>query len=152
MSIEAYTTFMLRLYSVLFLLVILTGALGAWNRIRKKTLKYWWGFIPCATLYLIFAMISTFIASIAYNDPSDPNYARYENWGLHDFILHDLKTFVIWLFIGGLLYLVLGRKSTKKPIKIACTILLGLFMVLLEMVLFWPIIQALYCIVFGYPG
>ena len=152
MSIEAYTTFIIRLYSGLLLLAILLGAIETWNRIRKKTRKYWLGTIPCSILYLISAVFSTFIASMAYDDPSDPNYARYENWGLQDFILHDIRTFIVWLFIGILFYLVLGRKSTKKTIKIGCTLLLGFIMILLEMILLSPIMQALYMIMFQFVG
>ena len=148
MSIEAYTTFIIRLYGGLLLLVIFLGAIETWNRIRKKTRKYWLGIIPCSILYLISAVFSTFIASIAYDDPSDPNYALYENWGLQDFIIHDIRTFIVWLFIGTLLYLVFGRKTTKKSIKIGSTILLGFLMVLLEMMLLSPIIQALYLSMF----
>ncbi|MBD5470215.1 MAG: hypothetical protein HDR19_03640 [Lachnospiraceae bacterium] len=146
MSIEAYTTFIMRLYGGLFLLVILIGAVEAWNRIRKKTRKYWLGIIPYSILYLISAVFSTFIAFIAYDDPSDPNYARYENWGLHDFILHDIKTFILWLFIGILLYLAFGSKSTKKSIKMACIILLGFFIILLGLMFLWLMIQSMYII------
>ena len=143
MSIEAYTTFIMRLYGGLFLLAILIGAVEAWNRIRKKTRKYWLGIIPYSILYLISAVFSTFIAFIAYDDPSDPNYARYENWVLHDFILHDIKTFILWLFIGILLYLAFGSKSTKKSIKIACIILLGFFIILLGLMFLWLMIQSM---------
>jgi len=111
MSIETYTTTIIYLYIGLFLFFILIGVADIWNRIWKKTLKYWWGIIPCSIFYLISATFSTFIASIAYDDPADPNYEKYENWELHDFILHDIKTLIIWLFIGILLYLVSGRKS-----------------------------------------
>ena len=146
MSIEAYTTFIIRLYGWLLLFVILLGAVEAWNRIWKKTRKYWLGIIPCSILYLISAVFSTFIASIAYDDPSDPNYARYENWGLQDFVLHDIRTLFLWLFISILIYLVLGRKTTKKSIKIGCTIILGFFMILLELMLLWLMIQSMYII------
>lgn len=146
MSIEAYITFIMRLYGGLFLLVILIGAVEIWNRIRKKTRKYWLGIIPYSILYLISAVFSTFIAFIAYDDPSDPNYARYEDWGLHDFILHDIKTFILWLFIGILLYLAFGSKSTKKSIKIGCAILLGFFMILLELTFLWLMVQSMFTI------
>ena len=152
MSIETYTTFIIRFYSGLLLLVLLLDAVKTWNRIRKKTRKYWLGIFPCSILYLITAIFSTFIASMAYDDPSDPNYARYENWGLQDFILHDIRTLLLWLFIGILLYLILGRRTTKKSIKIGCTILLGFIMVLLEMILLSPIIQVLYMSMFQFVG
>ena len=148
MSIEVYTTFIIRFYGGVLLLVLFLGAVEIWNRIRKKTRKYWLGIIPCSIFYLISAVFSTFVAYIAYDDPSDPNYALYENWGLQDFILHDIRTLLLWLFIGILLYLVLGRKNTKKSIKIGSTILLGFLMVLLEMMLLSPIIQALYLSMF----
>ena len=35
---------------------------------------------------------------VAYDDISHPNYGRYENWGLNDFISHDIKTLIILLF------------------------------------------------------
>jgi len=113
MRIETYTRGILYLYSGLFLFSILMGIAEIWTRIRKKTLKYWGGLLPCSILYLIFAMFSTFIASIAYDDPADPNYTRYKNWLLHDFILHDVKTFLLWLFIGLLLYSMSEWKSMK---------------------------------------
>ena len=137
MSIEIYTTVIIWLYTGLFLLSIPAGAVEIWNRIRKKTSNYWRGIIPCSILYLISALLSTFAASIAYDDPSDPNYARYENWKLHDFILHDIRTLIIWLCIGMLLYLISKRLSGKRSIisgsvKTGFTIIcLLLFMILI---------------------
>lgn len=111
MTIETYADTIIYIYAGLILLFILMGVVGIFNRIRRKKLRYWWGIIPYTILYLLTAMFSTFVAFIAYDDPSDFNYARYKNWELQDFILHDIKMFVIWLLAGILLYMVFGKKS-----------------------------------------
>jgi len=103
MYIETYTDIIIRLYFILFLSLIPIGILRLWKRIQKKTLKYWW-IIPYSMIYLIFAAFSTFIASMAYDDPADPNYITYKNWDLCDFVFHDIKMLVIWLLIGAVLY------------------------------------------------
>ncbi|MBD5457020.1 MAG: hypothetical protein HDR27_00435 [Lachnospiraceae bacterium] len=130
MSIETYTNFIIRLFGVLFLLFTLMGAVGIWKRMRGKTLKYWW-VIPCSILFSFSTLFSTFIASIAYNDPADPNYAKYEGWELHNFILHNMKTFLIWLLIGILLYFVFEGKATKASIKTMCATVLNFLAILL---------------------
>lgn len=130
MSIETYAAAVSYFYIGLFFLSILMGAVDIWNRIRKKTLKYWWGIIPCSIFYSISAICSTAAAVIAYDDIADPNYAKYKNWGLHNFIFNDVKTFIIWLAIGILLYFVFGRKSTKKSIKTGCAELLAFILIL----------------------
>lgn len=86
-------------------------------------IKYWWS-IPCSILYANSALFSTFIASTAYDDPSNPNYARYEGWELQNFIIHDIKIFLIWLFLGILLYFVFEGKSAKASLKAGCEVLL----------------------------
>lgn len=136
MSIEIYAITMICLYMGFILFFIIFGVVDIWNRIRRKTLKYWWGIIPCSILYLITAMFSTFAASIAYDDPADPNYARYAGWELHDFILHDIKTFIIWLLIGVLLYLVFEKLLVKKSIRTGCAILSGILVIMLLMISF----------------
>lgn len=123
MNIETYISNILFLYTGLFLLSIFIGLVGIGIRIWKKTLKYWW-IIPYSMLYLFSAIFSTFIASMAYDDLADPNYWRYENWELCDFVLNDIKRLIIWLFIGVLLYLVFEREGYKKSIKERCTALL----------------------------
>ena len=143
MSIEIYATTIIYIYMALFLLFILTGVVYIWNRIRKKTFRFWWGIIPCSILYSISAMFSTFAAFIAYDDPADPNYARYKDWELHNFILHDIKTLIIWLFIGSLLYLIFGRKSTKRSIKTGCAIFLIFLIVLSGITVFLSITPSL---------
>lgn len=121
MSIDTYTTGMIYLYIGLFLFSIFMGIVEIWNKIWKKKRKYWGGLLPCLFLYSLFAMFSTFIASIAYDDIADPNYTRYMNWTLRDFILHDIKTFLLWLFIGLLLYSISEWKSMKiKHMYIVC--------------------------------
>lgn len=136
MSIERYTTVIIYLYMGLFLLFLLIGVMEIWNSIRKKTSKYWRGMIPCSILYLISAILSTFAASIAYNDPADPNYTRYGGWELRDFILHDIRTLIVWLVIGMLFYLAAKRPSVKrstkpKSIKIGCAMLCAISFILL---------------------
>lgn len=118
MSIETYTDGIICFYIVLFLVVIVAavvmGIVEIWCKIRKKPLRYWRGIIPCFIFYLVSAVFTIFVASMAYDDIADPNYARYGNWTLHDFILHDIKTFIIWLVIGILLYLRFRRNSFKN--------------------------------------
>lgn len=144
MSIEEYLNFISGIYTCLFLLFILISVVEIWNRVWKKKSKYWGGIFPCFLFYWFSAILSTFTASMAYDDVSDPNYASYKNWELHDFILHDIKTFLIWLFIGILFYLAVGGKSTKKSIKIASTIVLSFLCFCIQMFLLSPFILALY--------
>lgn len=131
MNIETYTTIIIYIYTGSFLLAVLIGIVAIINRIRKRASKYWRGIIPCSILYLLSAMFSTFAASIAYDDPADPNYARYKGWELHDFVLHDIRTFIIWLFIGISFYLISKKISKKasaespgviRSVKIGCAI------------------------------
>lgn len=117
MSIETYTSGIGCLYIVLFLaavfMAVVMGIVEIWCIIRKKPLRYWRGIIPCFIFYLVSAILSTFVASMAYDDIADPNYVRYGNWTLQDFILHDIRTFIIWLVIGVLLYRRYRRRSFK---------------------------------------
>lgn len=110
MSIEIYASMMMKLFAGVFLLSVLAGVTAVVSRIRKRTVKYWW-LIPCAMVYSVVAVFNTFIASIAYDDPADPNYSIYKGWELRDFILNDLKVFAIGLFLVALLYLILRRKN-----------------------------------------
>lgn len=143
MSIETYTTIIISIYTGSFLLAVLIGAVTIINRIRKRSPKYWRGIIPCSILYLLSAMFSTFAASIAYDDPADPNYARYKGWEFHDFILHDIRTLIIWLFIGISFYLISKKISKEAPAEnpgaarsvkigcaIVCTVLFAFFFTL----------------------
>ena len=74
-------------------------------------------------LYSIFAAVSTSTAYIAYDDLADPNYPKFKDWKLLDFVLNDIKMLALWLFIGVVLYLIFGRKECKKAIKIGCVAL-----------------------------
>lgn len=112
MSIETYTTIITRFYIGLFLLLVFAGIAALCKKIRKKPLKCWW-LIPYSMIYSIFALCNTFIAFIAYDDPADPNYRRYQNWELHDFVFNDMKTLMVWLLIGGSLYFLFERKHLK---------------------------------------
>lgn len=113
MSIEAYADIMIRFYVALFLFSVFAGVVAIWNKIRKRTLKYWW-IIPCTTIYAIIAAFHVFVPYIAYDDPADPNYRIYEKWELQDFILNDLKLLIIGLFVVALFYLVLRRREHKE--------------------------------------
>ena len=140
MSIETYVANILRLYMELFLACILISIVEVWNRIRKKPLKYWWGIIPCSMLYLFSAAISTFVAYVAYDDPSHPQYDKFKNWGLNDFILHDIKTLIIWLLIGLTLYFASKSDVIKKiRNKRYFVVLIGCLAVvlLIMLVVFW---------------
>lgn len=111
MDIKTYMANMICFYLGLLLLFILTGIITLiWGIIRKKTFKWRWIIIPYSILYLFFALFSTTIAGIAYDDFTDPNYWRYEGWRLQDFVLNDVRKIAIWLLIGALLYFVFDRK------------------------------------------
>ncbi|GFI23581.1 hypothetical protein IMSAGC011_02370 [Lachnospiraceae bacterium] len=116
MEIEIYVNIILYLYIGLFLLSIFTGIIALWKRIRKKSLKYAW-VIPYLILYSLFALFNTFIAYNSYDDCSNPNYSRYENWKLPNFILNDVKMLIIGLFFGGIFYFVFVRKKCNILIK-----------------------------------
>lgn len=122
MSIETYTAIVIRVYIILFLCLIPIGILKLLRGIQKKSLKYWW-VIPHSMIYSIFAVFSTFIASMAYNDPADPNYSAYESWELGDFVFHDIKMLAVWLLVGILFYFVF-EKECKKSIRTGCGIVL----------------------------
>lgn len=116
MNIESYTTFTMYFYAGLFLLFTFIGIVWIIVGIRKKTFRYWW-IVPCSMFYAVFALFSTCIAYMAYDDPSDPNYRIYEGWNLQNFIFNDIKMFVIWLLAIGLLFLFYKKKSQQKSVK-----------------------------------
>ncbi len=118
----------------LFFLSVFSGIVLTWDRIRKNTLRYWWIF-PCSIFYVVSALLSTFTAYIAHDDPADPNFRRYENWGLKDFVLNDIKTLIIWLLIGAALHFVFDRRECKKVIKVGCIALLAFLAVLSAVVI-----------------
>ena len=134
MSIEMYATSVNYLYVGLFMLAAVMGIVAIWRRIRKKTLKGWW-LIPCSMIYLIIATFSTFTAYIAYDDPADPNYSIYKDWGLHNFILNDIKMLAVWVVIAALLYFVFESKKCNKSIKVGCSAVLIFLAVLLVLVI-----------------
>ena len=123
MSIEMYTDGVIVVHMVLFLCLIVAGIAAMWRRIGKGKLKYWW-LIPCSLYYSVFAVLGTFMASMAYDDPADPNFGRYGNWGLHNFILNDLARLIIWIVIGLLFYLAFEQKDCKKAIKVIGTLVM----------------------------
>lgn len=108
---------------VLFFCLIVAGIAAVWRRIRKKKIRHWW-LIPCFLYYSVFAVLGTFMASMAYDDPADPNFGRYGNWELHHFIGNDLKRLIIWILIGLLFYLAFERKDCKKTIKVIGTLVM----------------------------
>ncbi len=122
MSIETYTTAVFRLDLFLFLLLIPVGIWMLWRKLQKKPVRYWWA-VPYCMVCVIFAIFSTAIAAIAYDDPADPNYRIYEEWELKDFVLQDIKTLAIWALLGALLCFVFGRKG-NGPVKRICGTLL----------------------------
>lgn len=129
MSIDTYTRTAVWFYIGVFLLFALAGVVEIRNKIRKKQSRYWWGIAPCAILYSLSAFVSTSVASIAYDDISDPNYMRYAGWELSDFILHDVKTLIIWLLVGLTVYFV-SKSRWKRHILAAAGILLVLLLIL----------------------
>lgn len=128
MSIDTYTRTVVWFYIGVLLLFVLAGVVEIWNKIRKKPLRYWWGITPCAIFYSLSALVSTSVASIAYDDISDPNYMRYAGWELSDFILHDVKTLIIWLLISLTAYFV-SKSRWKRLILAAAGILLVLLLI-----------------------
>ncbi len=113
MSIETYANTMIYFFLALFLLSVLADVIVILSIIRKRPLKYW-RIMVWSTLYALFAMYNTSIACIAYDDPSDPNFWRYENWNLHDFVVSDIKMLIFWLFLGALIYLISEKANGKK--------------------------------------
>lgn len=113
MSIETYANTMIYFFLALFLLSVLADVIVILSIIRKRPLKYW-RIMVWSTLYALFAMFNTSIAYIAYDDPSDPNFWRYENWNLHDFVVSDIKMLIFWLFLGALIYLISEKANGKK--------------------------------------
>lgn len=113
MSIETYANTMIYFFLALFLLSVLADVIVILSIIRKRPLKYW-RIMVWSTLYALFAMYNTSIAYIAYDDPSDPNFWRYENWNLHDFVVSDIKMLIFWLFLGALIYLISEKANGKK--------------------------------------
>lgn len=112
MSIETYANTMIYFFLALFLLSVLADVIVILSIIRKKPLKYW-RIMVWSTLYALFAMFNTSIAYIAYDDPSDPNFWRYENWNLHDFVVSDIKM-LIFLVISRCIDLPDIGKSERK--------------------------------------
>lgn len=125
MSIETYTTAVFPLYLFAFLLLIPVGIWMLWRKLRKKPVRYWWA-VPYSMVCLVFAIFSTAIAAIAYDDPADPNYRIYEGWELKDFVLQDIKTLAVCALLGAVLCFVFGRKGSG-PIKKFCGALLVAF-------------------------
>jgi len=134
MNIETYATVIVYFYIGIFFLLIPVGIVSLWKRIRRKTAKCWW-LIPYSMLYLLFAIFGTFTAYIAYDDLSDPNYRTYEGWELHDFVLNDIKRFILWLLIGVLLYFLFGRKKCAKSTRMVCIALLTFLAFMLIVIL-----------------
>lgn len=116
MGIETYTDNIIVIHMVLFGCLILAGIVAIWRKIRGKRIRYWW-LIPCTMYYSVCAVIGTFMASMAYDDPADPNFGRYGNWGLHDFLLHDLMRLILWILIGLLFYIAFERKDHEKAVR-----------------------------------
>lgn len=131
MDIKSYMGNMICLYLGLLLLFVLAGIIVLIWGIWKKTIKFRWIIIPYSIVYLFFALFSTTIAGIAYDDFADPNYWRYEGWKLHDFVLNDVRKITIWLLIGALLYFVFERKETNKVIKTGGKVLLIILAILI---------------------
>lgn len=111
MSIDSYASFMLDyFFKGLFLLSVLAGMVAIVMKVRKKTVKCWW-LIPCISVYSIVAAYNLFFPYIAYDDVADPNYWKFNNWGLRDFILNDCKMLLLFLVVMLLLYFVGKRKG-----------------------------------------
>ena len=117
-------------YIGLFFLSVLAGFVMIWRKIRKKDIKLGW-IVPYTIFYSVFSLFAVFAASIAYDDPADPNYARYQGWTLRDFVFRDLRALLIWLLIGALLYLIFERGLGGQPVKKGAAIVLGILAALL---------------------
>lgn len=145
MSIETYTDGIMFLHLGLFICLVIAGIAVIWRKICGKKTKCWW-LIPCAMYYSVFVVIGTFMASMAYDDPADPNFARYGNWELRNFILNDMGRLIVWLCIGLLFYLAFERKDGKKAVRIIGTqvmvVLTALFIMLMGMIV-WSFIAFL---------
>lgn len=114
MNIETYGRVMGIIFIDLFIVSVLAGIIAiGYTIIKRKPLKYGW-IIPCVIVYSVFALFNTFVPFIAYDDISDPNYSRYEDWELPDFILNDIKMLLIWVFIGILIYFRFSKKKSDS--------------------------------------
>lgn len=134
MSIDNYCRGVIYFYIGLMLLFLCMGVVGIWYKIRQKPFKNGW-IIPYSLLYSVSAQILTFTAYIAYDDPADPNYMHYKDWGLKDFVVNDIRRFAIWLFIGVLLFLILKKGNQKINLAIKCFIGVLAVLVVLVMIL-----------------
>ena len=124
MSIDFYCIGIIYFYNGLRVLLLCIGAVGLWYKIRKRPFKFDWlmPYIPYSILYLISSPIFTFTAYMAYDDMADPNYHIYKDWGLADFILSDIKRFIIWLCIGAVLFFIMKKGPRDLKIAIHCVI------------------------------
>lgn len=124
MSIELYCMGTLYLCMGLAVFLLCFGAVGLWFKIRKKPFKFQWliPYIPYSLLYLVLSPCFTFTAFIAYDDLADPNYYHYKDWELVDFILYDIKRFIIWLCIGAVLFLLIKKGPGTLKLVIHCAI------------------------------
>lgn len=146
MSIETYTDSIMFLHIGIFICLVFTGIVMAWRKLCGREVKQWW-IIPCIMYYCTCAVFGTLMAFMAYDDPADPNFSRYGNWKLHNFILNDLARLIIWSAIGLLFYLAFERKDCKRAVKIIGTqvmvVLTALFIMLMVMII-WSFIGILH--------
>ena len=88
----------------------LAPAAGIIYLIRKKSARNVWIF-GCLTLFFLFTVVRHCVFLIAYDDPSDPNYASYKDWTLGRLIFSDFYWLIIWIGIGMINYLAFVKKN-----------------------------------------
>lgn len=123
MSIERYTLFMACFHGGLFFFLIVAGVVEFFIRIRKRTLKFWW-VTPCAISYSQWATVITTAVYMVLDDVSHPDYWKYKDWGLWDFVFLHIKILIIWLLIGALFYFLFEKSHINDTIKAVCASLM----------------------------
>lgn len=123
MSIERYTLFMACFHGGLFFFLIVVGVVEFFIRIRKRILKFWW-VTPCAISYSQWTTMLTLKVYMVHDDVSHPDYWKYMDWRLRDFVFLNIKILIIWLLIGALLYFLFEKSHINDMIKVVCASLM----------------------------
>lgn len=122
---ETYDSTVFIICYVGFFLSIITGIIHA---LCKKTLRYVWLF-GCIAGFCFSTVIAHISFSLAYDDPSAPNYEGYKNWNIYRFILSDIIRLIIWSGIGVLNYLAFIKQN--KRLKKLFTVVMGLLLIMI---------------------
>ena len=83
---------------------------GIVHALYKRTLKYI-GLFLCVAGFCFCTVFTHMIVSLAYGDPSDPNYETYKDWNLYRYLLSDIRCLIIWLGIAVLNYFAFVKRN-----------------------------------------